>query len=413
MRPEDRLDALLSAPQPPGWALRSGASRAGESATMAGATPSSPRGSTPRVAADDPELAPLMDAAQRLAPLAAARPDPVFAQALEVRVLAHSAERRTRLAGVPEPEDVWGAPADPRRPRARASHAPLRVALVAAAVLVALGLGAVASFSAAAQAVPGSPLFGLHRLEQNWQVVTATDSAGRARLHLEYAHEWLAVVRDAATSHLGDPTYRDAVQAVRDEDTATAREIAAMGAGTERTALAADLANLRADERTTLRAALPAVGWPDRVLTTTALGQLGISVPSVASATLASHGQSWRVTLTGTGFAPGAVLLVDGQPAGQIISVLGDQLEADVPATADSGVPGSLGIGNPDYTAAATSGIRVTGSLEPVPTATTGDHDATPTVGGEPTATPGDDHGATPTATDGGGEPTPSGSPTQ
>jgi hypothetical protein len=257
--------------------------------------------------------------------------------------------------------------------------------------------------------VPGSPLFGLHRLEQNWQVVTATDSAGRARLHLAYSREWLAVVRDAATTHLGDPTYRDALQAVRDEDAATARELATMSDGTERTSLAADLANLRADERTTFRAALPAIGWPDRVLTTTALGQLGVAVPTVTTATLATHGQSWTATLTGTGFAPGAVLLVDGQPAGQVLSVLSDHLVADLPATADGGAPSRLGIGNPDNTAAATSDIRVTGSHEPAPTATSDHHEATPTVGGEPTATPGGDHEPTATPTEEGATPTPTG----
>ena len=132
-----------------------------------------------------------------------------------------------------------------------------------------------------------------------------------------------------------------------------------------------------------------ACDWADRVMTTLALGGLGVSVPQVTSATLdTSHDGTWRITLTGTGFEQGAMLLADGRSAGTVISLSTEFLIADLQVR--GGLPAALGVGNPDGTAAATGHINVIMAGSATPTAE--DQEGTPTPDDEttPTTTPGD-----------------------
>ncbi len=385
MNPEDRLDALLTALRRTEWGQRRdrGADLTGRQEQAGGGTPM-------RAVAEDGELGPLLESAQRLAPLRTAQPDPAFARAFEERMLAQADEQRQRE----EPGALRRFPA--------IRSAALRPALVAAVLLLALGLG---TLTAAGAAGPGSPLFGLHRLEQRFQVGIAGDSADRAHQHLQFARQWLAAVHDAAAQHRGDPTYSDALAALRAEDTDAAHEIAQVPADTQRAALEADLAALRVDERTTLQAALLAIGWPDRITTTTALGELGVAVPRVTGATLAAGDDGrWHVTLMGAGFESGAVLLVNGQPAGAVTAMSNGLLMAWLPLDDLEQAPASLGVGNLDGTAAATDIVQVqhAGAATPTP----GEQEGTPRPGEAATATPTqEDQGgqATPSPTDSSG----------
>jgi hypothetical protein len=113
------------------------------------------------------------------------------------------------------------------------------------------------------------------------------------------------------------------------------------------------------------------------------------------------HGQHlWTITITGSGFQPGAVLLMNGQPVTATISVTPTKLVAQISGDDSAPRPSSIGVGNPDNTAAGTTSIT---SNE------TNDDDATPGA----QQTPGsDDHSgdhqgssggsATPTGTGGG-----------
>jgi hypothetical protein len=400
MTPEDRLDALLSA--------RQRAEREPHHDNADPTTgPHNPHGPAEQVweAAGDAELAPLLASAQRLASLRMPQSDPA-ARALEARMLARATERRRQEAAAAAA--LMRAPGEQRdKPRARRRSLPLgsavlRPALVAAAVMLALGLGTLA---AASRAGPGSPLFGLHRLELRVQAGIARDNADQAHQHLQVARQLLADLRDAAAQHRGDPTYSDALAALRDEDAATAREIAKMPRGTQRAALEADLAALRTDERATLRAALVTIGWPDRVATTTALGALDVAVPRVTGATLAAGGDGrWHVTLTGAGFEPGAVLLVNGQSAGTVTVSSAGLVTAELPLGDFAQPPANLGVGNPDGTAVATDTVHVlnSGAATPSPS----EQEASPQPSAGATATPTvEDQGdqATPTPTDASG----------
>ena len=53
-------------------------------------------------------------------------------------------------------------------------------------------------------------------------------------------------------------------------------------------------------------------------------------MPHVTGATLTAGDGRWHVTLTGSGFEAGAVLLVDGQPAGLVTATSAGLLTAEL-----------------------------------------------------------------------------------
>jgi hypothetical protein len=192
------------------------------------------------------------------------------------------------------------------------------------------------------------------------QVEAAQDPADRVQLHVAYADEAVTALRDAARKHDG-AGYRAALMTLVTEDQAAVSEVAALPPGDQRTSLMAQVVALRVRERDALRAALSALGWSDRIMTTSALGGLGAIVPRITAAMVSREEKTnggkrgWQVTISGEGFQTGAVLLIDGQEKGQIVSVTDRQLVAMSDKAAPAHV--SLGVGNPDGTAASTDQI--------------------------------------------------------
>jgi hypothetical protein len=237
---------------------------------------------------------------------------------------------------------------------------------LAAALLLMIGGGAL---TAAAHAQPGSPLFGMRQWEQGVRVTLASSAGDRVRLHLAYANDALAALDAALARHAGDPMYSDALESLRSEDQAVASGIADLPTGNERDELDAQLADLRSRELHDLRAALPVIGWPDRVATTSLLGQAGDSVPTVTSVAIqrvqsSSTGtmagdsilRRLQVVVYGTGFEQGAVLLINGVPAGTVLTVSPTMIQAQIDGSRlyGEGERTRIGIGNPDSTAADT-----------------------------------------------------------
>ncbi len=161
------------------------------------------------------------------------------------------------------------------------------------------------------------------------------------------------------------------------------------------------MTSLRTHARHDLRAALSSRAWPDRLTTTSALAELGDAVPSVAHAIVAHEGdRRWQVTLSGAGFQPGAVLLVNGVPVGTAHVVSPSLLTAEVGDVASLRQM-ALGVGNTDGTAAATESVA-TASATPTPGGSD-DHGGQGRGTGTGKGGHGGDHSGTPT-------PTPSGS---
>ena len=383
------------------------------------------------------DLQPLLDASDRLTALSGAEPSPAFADRLETLFLSTAASL-SEHGSTPASFDMLGDSlaarfADTTPPRlgndyptlpgvrwdeldsmdgvdsmdnqatvadsaiAPPAPVPLRPhpahpgwrrlvwSALAAALLLAIGA---TTLTAAAAAGPGTPLYSLHRWEQGIQVSMAGKAADRVKLHLEYAREALVALDAAVAARQTGGAYDDALATYRDEMGAASVSLAAVPAGGDQSALVAQFGQLRAQGRSDLHAALAVLPWAQRITTTSALAGLGDNVLSVTRAEMvySGHGQHlWRITVTGSGFQPGAILLVNGQPAGEVISVTPTTLVAQMTGDDSAPLPASIGVANPDNTAAVTSAIR-SGEQD----------DATPgtqtTPGAQPSPTI-DDHG--------------------
>jgi hypothetical protein len=276
----------------------------------------------------------------------------------------------------------------------------LLVPALAAMLLLAIGM---TTLTAAAAAGPGSPLYGLHRWEQNLRANITGSAADRAQLHISNAQDALLALNSAVTNHQTGATYDEALATFRDEARAAATSLDNVPAGGEHDTLAAQLDQLHTQGIADLHTALPVLSWPQRIETTGVLAEIGDQVLAVTQADMvySEHGQHlWTITITGSGFQPGAVLLMNGQPVTATISVTPTKLVAQISGDDSAPRPSSIGVGNPDNTAAGTTSIT---SNE------TNDDDATPGA----QQTPGsDDHSgdhqgssggsATPTGTSGG-----------
>jgi hypothetical protein len=90
------------------------------------------------------------------------------------------------------------------------------------------------------------------------------------------------------------------------------------------------------------------------------LADIGDSVLHVTQVSMvySGHGQHlWQVTVSGTDFQQGAVLLMNGRPAGTVFSVTPTTLVAQLSGDDSAPLPSSIGIANPDNTAALTSNV--------------------------------------------------------
>lgn len=274
------------------------------------------------------------------------------------------------------------------------------VAAVAAAVLLFVGIGF--SLTAAALAGPGSPLYGLRQVEQRVRVQLVTDPQSRAQLQVGYAQQSLTELENAL--------HQDNTSAYRD---ALANFLAAYGDATkamttvptsdQRTALETNLASLRARATGDLYGAIGTMSWGDRLTTTSALGALGNSVPIVKQVTYAhssgtpgngapGNGDGLLVQIHGAGFAPGAVVYINGQAMGDVRRVTPNDIQVVLHGVATLAPSTVIGVRNPDGTAAQTASVsRSSLSPQETPSAT-------------PTATPnghGDHHGGSGTGSHG------------
>jgi len=363
----------------------------------------------------DAELVPLVSSARALRPLRSANPDSDFAVALEGRLLARAAARHAEAsvpASMQSPEStagIWPVPGSRRHTSRR--FIPYWRAAAAAIVLVFVGAG---TLTVAAHAGPGGPLYGLRRFEQDVQVSLTASAAGRVQLHITFANDALSALTGAAHRH-DMPAYDDALNTLNEETTAAAQALANMPESASRNALEASLSSLREAERQSLRASLSGLSWPERVAATAALGDLGEAIPQVTGVTIAYAGDSRvaqsQVTMHGSGFEPGALLTFDGSTVGKVVAVSSNMLTAEVNLARGAGLPGQVGVENPDGTAASTSTIAIVsepfGPETPEGSATPGSEGKS----GSSDTRAGNQSGSTSTSKDKSHEPTPVASP--
>ncbi len=374
MLPEDRLDTLLT--------LRVDARRGRTERPSANGT---------GVAGD---LQPLLDAADRVAELGDEEPSQAFVAHLEALFLARAAYLRERdsIAPMPLTDDTtplplietppflgnddptlpgieWGAAANdatlpdipsiarPFATRRRPVWRRLLWPALAATLLFTIGM---TTFTAAAFAGPGSPFYGLHRWEQNLQANITGSAADRTQLHISNAQDALLALNSAVANRQTGATYDDALATFRDEARAAATNLDNVPAGDARDSLSSQLEQLRTTGIADLHTALAILPWPERIETTGVLAEIGDQVLTVTQANMvySEHDQHlWTVTVSGSGFQQGAVLLVNGQPVSATISVTPTKLVARMSGDDDAPRPSTIGVGNPDNTAAVTTSI--------------------------------------------------------
>ncbi len=343
------------------------------------------------------ELAPLLSAADALAPLAEARPSIEFSARLEAQLMARvEARKTTQVAPAPlparSPRRSYGAP------RRRLTQ--LTWAAVAACVLLGMTVGALT-----ASAHPGAPFYSLRKVLVGISDQLTGASATTARDELQRANAALAVFNSAA-SRGDDAAALTALAQLTQADRQASDAIAQIADDGQRATLQSQLDTLHTQEIPDLRAALPHLDWPARIQVTSALHGLKAAALVVTSARIegvsggdsAGHDGSSgsgaktsnlvKVSVNGAGFTPGAVLLINGKQVGVVDAVTPQTLVAHLDAGALPEDVTSVGVGEPDGSAASTARVE------------SGDHGP----GDGATPEPGDHQTPGPGATSGSGE---------
>jgi hypothetical protein len=234
------------------------------------------------------------------------------------------------------------------------------VALFLCLLLLLLSTGVLAL--AAQISDPNNQLYALKRWEQQLQISLASSNAGeQASLDLQFARDRLTTLAD-----LADPAHSMAYsQALAELDqhvqTATAA-INGLPPGTQRKHLVSELASLHSDAIHLLRSLLPRLTLSERLATTGELAQLGDHVPRLTSGILILPPQPpgrVSISLAGSDLQPGAQLLVDGTPTGVTGLVQNSHLIFVVANWKGEQRPQSLGLLDPDGTAAQTTAITL------------------------------------------------------
>jgi hypothetical protein len=339
----------------------------------------------------DDEIHELLETAQRIEVLPTLRPSAEFSRQLEQRLRVRAAAlRATRRRRAP----LLVMPGWLRVHRGLATLA---------AVLVTFCLLGVVGLVGAEASNPGSPFYGVKLFEQSIRL-TFSSPADRVRLHISYAQDVLNQLQQPGVMG-NENVYLQTLNYLDQETGAASSELANLPGGSDRDQLTEALAQLVASEQQTLHGLLLHLSFTERLATTTELGKLGAPIPLIRSITVTftDDGRA-NVVIDGSGFEPGAVLLLDGQSVPATLEITPDEITAMLALSADMR-PSTLGVSNPDGTVAQDNHIAWTNAT-PTPEPTkqpTGEPTHKP---GEPTPTPGGGDHRTPTP-----EPHPSDTP--
>ena len=295
----------------------------------------------------DAEVDELVALARRLQQAHPLRVAPDFARHLERRMVRRYAELQLQ-----------------RESRRRSFCSLLRARPALSAVLGICLLFCLLSTSVLALAAqvsdPTSPLYGLKRWEQHVQLQFSGSPVDQATLDLQFARDRLTTL-----SSLADPVHTEVfLQALSELDqqlNSAASAINGLPPGSQHNQIAKDLISLKSDTVRVLRGLLARLALPERLATTDELARLGASVPHLISGTLTLPAQSTghaTISIAGNGIQPGAQLLVDGKPSGVTGTLQSGQMNFTLNWNGNQH-PQSLGILNPDGTAAQITTIHV------------------------------------------------------
>lgn len=291
------------------------------------------------------EDATLLAAAGALARLNAVEVPSGLAGRLEASIRAQArAHHNGRITALDRrPQRLSGT----RRPLYRRPWA-AALAMAAVLALACVGLGVAANSS-----LPGDPLYGVKHFEQQIALASAGSEADRARLQITQLQGALADLKAEVNDGYSDDDIRQALTMVATQTRDSQSAAAALPAGAERAAVEQSLDETLRSERAALYQLLAPVDWSLRVAFTQQLGVLGAPVPTLAQVTV-NHGSNntLTLTLTGTNFAPGAIVVINGRPRGVVSQNTSTELVAQINASDWPGGTYTVGVLNPDSTAA-------------------------------------------------------------
>ena len=298
----------------------------------------------------------------------------------EIAACLAAAERLSRLQGIDVPGEVAARLAQSVRARARPfdldpqngrtfsdqqalqpaptrispqTRRPLRhraswVALLGVAALLVLAFTGLLAHS-----LPGELSARSQQAENQLTPTFANDPQARVRADLQLLQSALGDLRSVVAAPSSDHAIKLALQSVAARTSACREAVAAVPAGSGREATQQELSLVLAQEEQTVHQLLSQVDWPMKLLFTQQLGLLGEVVPTVSQVTLSAQStSSLLVTLTGTHFAAGARLMVDGRPTGTVSLVTAERLVAIIRSSQPFPELDTFGVLNPDGTAA-------------------------------------------------------------
>jgi hypothetical protein len=295
------------------------------------------------------EIASSLAAAETLMQLQKIDVPPAFAYRLELSVRARTrSQRLTRQNG-------QSIPTGPLHRHSNRQRLPKHMSWVAtgiAAILVLAFTALVATYTGGLS-LPGHPTAGLKPAQNQIASTVAIDPQNLINDQIGQLHSALIELDTMVNDRRDDNTIQQALTSVSTSTIDCQKAVAALPAGSERGTAQQNLNNVLAEENQTLRNLLNHVDWPLRLGFTRQLGNLGASVPAVTHGMI--HTQSngtLLITLTGTNFAPHAVLVVDGRAMGIVTQSTSWQLIAVISKSNWPSGTHTLGILNPDGTAA-------------------------------------------------------------
>ena len=249
-------------------------------------------------------------------------------------------------------------------------------ALSAAAVLLLfLGVNRVA-----ANSLPGDPLYGLKQIQQQMALSNASGPANRANVQITQLRSALADLESEVNSGRSDADVSAALQVVASDTQASQAAVNAVPASSEHDAVAQTLANVMQTEQDTLYRLLGNLHWSVRLAFTQQLGALGVQVPQVSQVKVISNSHdTLTLQVTGVNFVPGTQLVINGASRGTITQLTSTTLVVVIPESAWPEDTHTVGVVNPDGTAAQ---VTVSGDdgahgeqVTPTPSGTPGNGD--------------------------------------
>lgn len=309
----------------------------------------------------DAEVDELVTLARRLQAAPQVRVDAAFAQTLERRLLRHALTTRQANGRDSRLRQIW------QQHRVAFSFIGLGVLL-----LLLLGVGLLVL--ALQTAHPANPLYSLDPGQSPARTtstpalsstLTATLPPDQASLDLQTARSHLQTLL-TLTAPAQSSAYVQTLAQFDAQLTEAANTINSLPDGTEKSDLSQQLNTLKSDARQQLRSLLHTLTSTASAATTSELGRLGETVPSVNSASIilpAHPKDNATISIIGSGIQTGAQLLVDGKLV-QATGTLANGRMVFVLTWKSEKHPHSLGIVNPDGTVAQTTNITVTSSKD-------------------------------------------------